>query len=413
MSQFDWVVIDPNSKSGPQLALDLNNFRDALNTLHRGASRPQYAQPGMLWMKEVSSNQWDLCVYDGQDDLVLRSLDPVASQLFKLTSDDIEGLDEAFATVLRKDADTTTGAALIPAGTSDQRPATPEFGMLRQNSDLLELERYQGGKWLPLNVMDKAFNEAPIITLSSAATMNIGAASGNTINVSGSVTINAFDTIAAGAVRRLVFLGTLTLTYNPATIILPGRANITTAVGDVAEFVSLGAGLWRCVGYQVAQQSPTTERYIHVRDEKPSGTNGGTFTSGAWRTRDLNTVVGNTITGASLAGNQLTLPPGTYEVDATAPHFQTGSATANRARARLYDITGAAVLATGTLSGINGSGAAANISSFVKGRFTLAVTSVVELQHRSTATVSGSGFGDSCAFGDNEVYSDVFIRRVG
>ena len=28
--------------------------------------------------------------------------------------------------------------------------------------------------------------------------------------------------------------------------------------------------------------------YIQIQDEKPSGTAGGTFTSGAWRTRDLN-----------------------------------------------------------------------------------------------------------------------------
>lgn len=95
MSQFDWGVIDPNSKSGPQLALDLNNFRDAIKTLHRGASRPPYAQPGMLWIKEVSTDRWELCMYDGQDDLSLRSINPVTSEVFKFTSDDIEGITAA------------------------------------------------------------------------------------------------------------------------------------------------------------------------------------------------------------------------------------------------------------------------------------------------------------------------------
>src|SRR5690242_14620433 len=38
---------------------------------------------------------------------------------------------------------------------------------------------------------------------------------------------------------------------------------------------------------------------------------GGTFTSGAWRTRTLNEELRNTL-GASLASNQITLPAGSY-----------------------------------------------------------------------------------------------------
>ena len=56
--------------------------------------------------------------------------------------------------------------------------------------------------------------------------------------------------------------------------------------------------------------------FLHIQDQKPQGTNGGTFTSGAWRTRDLNTVLTNTITGASLSANQITLPAGKYYVEA-------------------------------------------------------------------------------------------------
>ena len=63
--------------------------------------------------------------------------------------------------------------------------------------------------------------------------------------------------------------------------------------------------------------------FLHIQDQKPQGTNGGTFTSGAWRTRDLNTVLTNTITGASLADNQITLPAGKYYVEASAPAYQT------------------------------------------------------------------------------------------
>lgn len=100
-----------------------------------------------------------------------------------------------------------------------------------------------------------ALDEAAIVTLASAATVAIGAAQANTIQISGTTTITSFDTVASGAVRRLVFSGALTLTYNATSLILPGLANITTAAGDAATFVSLGGGNWRCVGYQLASSA--------------------------------------------------------------------------------------------------------------------------------------------------------------
>jgi hypothetical protein len=110
--------------------------------------------------------------------------------------------------------------------------------------------------------LTSALNEAPPVTIASAATVNIGAAAANTINVTGTTTITAFDTIAAGALRCVIFGGALTLTHNATSLILPGAANITTAAGDAAFFESLGSGNWRCVGYQKASGlsvvAPTT-----------------------------------------------------------------------------------------------------------------------------------------------------------
>lgn len=97
-----------------------------------------------------------------------------------------------------------------------------------------------------------ALNEAPTATIASASTVNIGAASANSISVTGTTTITAFDTIAAGAIRRIVFAGVLTLTHNATSLILPTGSNITTAAGDAAEFLSLGSGNWRCIGYERA-----------------------------------------------------------------------------------------------------------------------------------------------------------------
>lgn len=97
-----------------------------------------------------------------------------------------------------------------------------------------------------------ALNHAPAVTLASTTTTNIGAAAANAITITGTTTIAAFDTIADGAVRVLTFAAALTLTHNATSLILPGGANITTAAGDVAIFLSLGAGNWRCIAYQRA-----------------------------------------------------------------------------------------------------------------------------------------------------------------
>ena len=97
-----------------------------------------------------------------------------------------------------------------------------------------------------------ALNSAPAVDIASAATTAIGAANSNRVRVTGTVTITSLGAISAGVCRTVTFAAALVLTHNAASLILPGGANITTAAGDVAEFESLGAGNWRCTGYQKA-----------------------------------------------------------------------------------------------------------------------------------------------------------------
>lgn len=194
------------------------------------------------------------------------------------------------------------------------------------------------------------------------------------------------------------------------------RSGVPYRVMGYVQSTQAAAGTWATSPSQVQGQGGQaiikTDRFLHVRDQKASGTDGGTFTSGAWRTRDLNTVLTNTIPGASLVSNQITLPAGTYEVDALAPHYQNGSSNATIAKARIYDITGSAQLATGPHTRINGSSAAGQLLSPARGRFMLAVASVVELQHYTTQTKNTDGFGAAMSIGEPEIYSDVIIRRI-
>lgn len=145
---------------------------------------------------------------------------------------------------------------------------------------------------------------------------------------------------------------------------------------------------------------------IHVRDEKAAGTNGGTFTSGAWQTRTLNTSVTNTISGASLATNQITLPAGTYEIEARAPGLDCGNH-----KAKLRNITDGTdvIVGASTRSGDSNT----QMEGTVVGRFTIAASKVFELQHRCSVTKATTGFGQASNFSVTEVYAEVIVRKVG
>jgi hypothetical protein len=128
---------------------------------------------------------------------------------------------------------------------------------------------------LPLTggTLSGALNLAPIASLASASTVNIGAAAANDITITGTTTITAFDTIASGAHRSLIFAGALTLTHNGTSLILPSAANITTAAGDVAHFVSLGSGNWRCTGYMKADGTSIANSLTNATLVNPTITN--------------------------------------------------------------------------------------------------------------------------------------------
>jgi hypothetical protein len=88
--------------------------------------------------------------------------------------------------------------------------------------------------------------------IASATTTDIGAVAGSYHDITGTTTITGLGTVSAGIGKVLKFEGALTLTHNATSLILPGGANITTADGDTAAFISEGSGNWRCVWYQKA-----------------------------------------------------------------------------------------------------------------------------------------------------------------
>lgn len=152
------------------------------------------------------------------------------------------------------------------------------------------------------------------------------------------------------------------------------------------------------------------ERMI-MADIKTSGTNGGTFTSGAWQVRELNTVNHNSITGASLLSNRFTLPAGTYHVQASAPAYSDGEHVSFH-KAILYDVTHSATLLIGTSERLLSINEDSN-RSFIDGVITLTEETAMEIRHRCSVSMGTTGFGAACSFGVSEVYTQVSIVKIG
>jgi hypothetical protein len=134
--------------------------------------------------------------------------------------------------------------------------------------------------------------------------------------------------------------------------------------------------------------SATLNDYINIQDQKTKGTDGGTFTTGAWRTRDLNTEQSDTGGHASVASNQITLASGTYICRIIAPAF-----SVNEHVAKLYNITDTADVLIGTSAYARQSTGLGFSHSIISGKFTISGSKVLEVQHISANTISTNGFG--------------------
>ena len=84
----------------------------------------------------------------------------------------------------------------------------------------------------------------------ASATALVLLTDGNFFDVTGTVTITSFNTTGGpGTQIKLQFDAACLLTHHATDLKLPGGANITTAAGDVAEFIEYAAGDYICSSY--------------------------------------------------------------------------------------------------------------------------------------------------------------------
>ena len=155
--------------------------------------------------------------------------------------------------------------------------------------------------------------------------------------------------------------------------VISGVVTATSFVGNGAGLTNVSAGLFTS--------------YAVIEDQKGAGANGGTFTSGAWRTRDLNTEIFDPDNIVSISSNQFTLQAGNYFIEASAPAYHV-----DRHQAALYDITADNFHTVGTNEYAKGD-AGTGSRSIVTARVTISSANVYEIRHRCQTTFATYGFG--------------------
>ncbi|HEY9764573.1 MAG TPA: hypothetical protein V6D07_18745 [Trichocoleus sp.] len=168
---------------------------------------------------------------------------------------------------------------------------------------------------------------------------------------------------------------------------------------------------WR-IENGLAQSAPIPGiQYCQIEDQKPSGTEGGSYTAGSWATRVLNTKTVDEI-NVSLAANQFTLPgatkPGKYLISWSSP-----GAAVNRFNTRLWNVNSSVQEKLGQSSWapqpVNGE---AKSVGFAIVSITANTTYRIEFRAETSNASYGLGVNNGSITGAFEVYTQVSIQYL-
>lgn len=139
--------------------------------------------------------------------------------------------------------------------------------------------------------------------------------------------------------------------------------------------------------------------YVYVLDEQNTGVDGGS-SSTSWADRAFNTKKVDTAGIATLSGNAVTLPAGTYRVQARAPGYKCGGFMA-----QLWNATNSTIILNGSAARA-GTGDDTQVDSHIIGMFTIADAKAIKVIQLCESLQSSNGFGKACG-GSKEVYAQA------
>lgn len=180
----------------------------------------------------------------------------------------------------------------------------------------------------------------------------------------------------------------------------------TAAVSTVYVADGAGSGAWATLAKAslASTAKSFTDQLFHLRQTAASGTGGGTLSASTWTKRTITSVT-NDISGASVAAGVITLPAGTYWIDATVQTY-----ACHRTKSRLRNTTDG----TTDLIGLSCADGDTGISSpgILRGRVIIAGTKNFEIQSWASNGEPTYGQGANVSSGDLEVYVDACIWKT-
>tara|TARA_R100000479_G_scaffold42252_1_gene19141 strand:- start:4110 stop:4925 length:816 start_codon:yes stop_codon:yes gene_type:complete len=216
-------------------------------------------------------------------------------------------------------------------------------------------------------------------------------AAGDAYTISGSTITFTENLVTGDVIDFIIALG------DTGSAVTPVDGSVTTAkiADDAVTSAKLASG---------AAQAPVSVAVLsHVT---AYDTGGGDLTSGAYRTRPLNTEV-DPDSIVTLSSNQFTLVAGTYTIDWTCDAYKV-----DHHWSQIYDITNSATLILGSASY---AGSSENIGDVSYGHhiFTITSTTTYELQQQSTTTKNTNGMGNRTnVSGNNSIHAYLKITKL-
>ena len=191
---------------------------------------------------------------------------------------------------------------------------------------------------------------------------------------------------------------------NPSADITLKLPSTTGSAGQVLKIASANHSSTNAELEFAADSGGKFVSYAVICDQKGNGDAGGTFTNGAFRTRDLNTELVDDDGIVSISSNQFTLQAGAYLINASAPAYNV-----NRHILQLYNVTDS----NGSLGTNEFTLPDAQTRSFLSHRVTIGAAKAFEIRHRcytSSPNTLGFGIGHDIT-GVNSIYTLVVIYK--
>jgi hypothetical protein len=162
-------------------------------------------------MNDLAAALTDSVAADGQTPMT-GNLDLNTNKIVNLVAGSVAGDAIEFAqfktpTFTGNVTMTSTGFALIPAGTTAERPVSPANGQIRYNTTTSQFEGYQGGAWGQLGGgATGAGGDEVFVENSRVVTTNYTIPVGKSAESVGPITINAGVTVTVSSGERWVVL---------------------------------------------------------------------------------------------------------------------------------------------------------------------------------------------------------------